>query len=156
MIPIDQLVIAYSHPPNLSNIMLLYRKICKLSGPTVSSYLWLDISRPLLVFKPATSLPSATCLPVWKLNCYLAEGVSFSYSSSFSARDVSIYHPCCHCHCFSFDFFWNLLDPFCNRIGILTSKTMLKTDLCLKRSPANTFIIPLKSKNKTLVLCLVN
>lgn len=37
-IPIDQLVIAYSRPPNLSN-MFSYRKICKLSGPKVSSYL---------------------------------------------------------------------------------------------------------------------
>ena len=37
-IPIDQLVIAYSRPPNLSN-MFSYRKVCKLSGPKVSSYL---------------------------------------------------------------------------------------------------------------------
>ena len=35
-IPIDQLVIAYSRPPNLSN-MFSYRKVCKLSGPKVSS-----------------------------------------------------------------------------------------------------------------------
>ena len=38
MIPIDQLVIAYSRPPDLNNIFS-YRKICKLSGPKVSSYL---------------------------------------------------------------------------------------------------------------------
>ena len=37
-IPIDQMVIAYSRPPNLSN-MLSYRKIDKLSGRKVSSYL---------------------------------------------------------------------------------------------------------------------
>jgi len=37
-IPIDQLVIAYSHSPNLNN-MFSYRKICKLLGPKVSSYL---------------------------------------------------------------------------------------------------------------------
>ena len=37
-VPIDKMVIAYSRPPNLSN-MLSYRKICKLSGPKVSSYL---------------------------------------------------------------------------------------------------------------------
>jgi len=37
-IPINQLVIAYSRPPNLNN-MFSYRKICKLSGPKVSSYL---------------------------------------------------------------------------------------------------------------------
>ena len=36
-IPIDQLVIAYSRPPNLNN-MLSYRKICKRLGPKVSSY----------------------------------------------------------------------------------------------------------------------
>ena len=37
-VPIDQMVIAYSRPPNLSNL-LSYRKIDKLSGPKVSSYL---------------------------------------------------------------------------------------------------------------------
>ena len=36
-IPIDKLVIAYSRPPNLSN-MLSYRKICQRSGPKVSSF----------------------------------------------------------------------------------------------------------------------
>jgi hypothetical protein len=37
-VPIDRLVIAYSRPPNLNN-MLSYRKIDKLSGPKVSSFL---------------------------------------------------------------------------------------------------------------------
>ena len=37
-VPIDRMVIAYSRPPNLSN-MLSYRKIDKLSGPKVSSFL---------------------------------------------------------------------------------------------------------------------
>ena len=37
-IPIDQMVIAYSRAPNLGNL-LSYRKICKRSGPKVSSYL---------------------------------------------------------------------------------------------------------------------
>ena len=38
LIPIDQMVIAYSRAPNFGNL-LSYRKICKRSGPKVSSYL---------------------------------------------------------------------------------------------------------------------
>lgn len=37
-IPVDRLVIAYSRPPNLGNI-LSYRKLDKIPGPKVSSYL---------------------------------------------------------------------------------------------------------------------
>ena len=38
LVPIDQLVIAYSRAPNLGNLFS-YRKICQRSGPPVSSYL---------------------------------------------------------------------------------------------------------------------
>ena len=38
LIPIDRLIIANSRAPNLGNL-LSYRKICKRSGPKVSSYL---------------------------------------------------------------------------------------------------------------------
>ena len=58
LIPIDQMVIAYSRAPNLGNI-LSYRKICSRSGPKVSSYLWLDVIRPLLFFELQTG-------PAWR------------------------------------------------------------------------------------------
>lgn len=37
-VPVDKMVIAYSRAPNIGNL-LSYRKICKRSGPKVSSYL---------------------------------------------------------------------------------------------------------------------
>ena len=38
LIPVDSMIIAYSRAPNIGNL-LSYRKICKRSGPKVSSYL---------------------------------------------------------------------------------------------------------------------
>lgn len=38
LVPVDRMVIAYSRAPNIGNL-LSYRKICKRSGPKVSSYL---------------------------------------------------------------------------------------------------------------------
>ena len=49
LIPVDSMIIAYSRAPNIGNL-LSYRKICKRSGPKVSSYLWLDISKPRFIF----------------------------------------------------------------------------------------------------------
>ena len=37
-IPVDRMILAYSRAPNLGNL-LSYRKICKRSGPKVSSFL---------------------------------------------------------------------------------------------------------------------
>ena len=122
-------------------------------GPKVSSYVWLDISKPLLVFKPAASLPSATCLTVWKLKYCSREGVFIWHISfSFLARCLSGTR-LSHCQ-------WPFLDSF----GIFWSfwefqqhhKAMLPTGLCLNRSQQNSFIKPLKSTNETQFLCLVN
>ena len=49
------MIVAYSTSPNLGNL-LSYRKICKRLGPKVSSFLWLDMSRPLPFFKLRISL----------------------------------------------------------------------------------------------------
>ena len=49
LVPIDRMVLAFSRAPNIGN-KLSYRKICKRSGPNVSSYLWLDRVSPVLFF----------------------------------------------------------------------------------------------------------
>ena len=45
-VPIDRMIVCYSRAPNFGN-QFSYQKICKQKGPKVSSYLWLDISKPL-------------------------------------------------------------------------------------------------------------
>jgi hypothetical protein len=80
--PIDQMVIAYSRAPNLGN-MLSYRKICKRLGPKVSSYLWLDIIRPLLFFKLQHALPTAGLLCSLKNKlCYIFVTNCYSWNTS--------------------------------------------------------------------------
>ena len=68
-IPINQTVIAYSWAPNIGNL-LSYCKICQRSGPKVSSFLWLDISKPFLFWKLWQAMPSAGLLKAFKIKLF--------------------------------------------------------------------------------------
>jgi len=61
----SRLVIAYSRHLNIGNL-LSYRKICNRPGLKVSSYLWLDMSKPYLVLFKWQELPPAALLPFEK------------------------------------------------------------------------------------------
>ena len=65
-VKIDRLCIAYSRHLNIGNL-LSYRKICNRPGPKVSSFIWLDMSRPLFIFHTAGPAFGSSAA-AWKTN----------------------------------------------------------------------------------------